>query len=278
MTISDPFYFKKRKKEEDFKTISSLLSLKDCYAKENDIVLSIMTKRGLFTFDEAKIAKDVCCENCGSRNGFININGRIWHCANPFCKISEKKEHKTAFSLKTFGVPDKYIDASIKECNQAQEIVKFLENFHRSKISCVTLQGKSETGKTYASIASMDQYRISGGVRGRFLNMADLYILWKDCIRLRESERSLIEPFVDCEFLIMDDLGTRSPSEAYIDLVYLLIDKRTNSIGKKTVVTTNLKNEEIKEYYGGRILSRLGSGKFILFEDGGRRRSENSQN
>ncbi len=67
--------------------------------------------------------------------------------------------------------------------------------------------------------------------------------------------------YLDCELLIVDDLGAEAHGQNNVPFLYSLINDRMNT-GKKTVISTNLSANEIRSRYGDRILSRL-MGEYI---------------
>lgn len=57
------------------------------------------------------------------------------------------------------------------------------------------------------------------------------------------------------EYLVLDDLGTEKTTEWSSNLIYSILNKRTN-----TIITTNLTPPEIQRRYGKRIFSRIFKG------------------
>lgn len=65
------------------------------------------------------------------------------------------------------------------------------------------------------------------------------------------------------EYLVLDDLGTEKTTEWSSNLIYSILNKRTN-----TIITTNLTPDEIQRRYGKRIFSRIfkGVGKEHVYQ------------
>ncbi|MGV8142959.1 MAG: hypothetical protein ACP5NS_05000 [Candidatus Pacearchaeota archaeon] len=77
--------------------------------------------------------------------------------------------------------------------------------------------------------------------------------------------REAIEYYEKCsrlKGLILDDLGMGKKSDFVPDIIYMIIDKRLE-LGKPTIVTTNLRLEEISELIDDRLASRLGSFEYM---------------
>ena len=79
------------------------------------------------------------------------------------------------------------------------------------------------------------------------------------------------EKYLECDLLIIDDLGTEFSSQFTISCIYNLLNSRMNH-GKATLISTNLSAEELSSKYEGRIYSRLvGRSTVLLFEGEDRR-------
>ena len=76
------------------------------------------------------------------------------------------------------------------------------------------------------------------------------------------------DKYLECDLLIIDDLGTEFVNQFTISCLYNLINTRQNR-ALPTVVSTNLTTEELIVKYEGRISSRLlGAGVTVLMFDG----------
>lgn len=71
--------------------------------------------------------------------------------------------------------------------------------------------------------------------------------------------------YVDCDLLILDDLGTEVTNQFTNSCLYTVLDQRIN-LRRPTIINTNLTGKEIKARYTDRIASRiLGGFKPLLF-------------
>ena len=72
------------------------------------------------------------------------------------------------------------------------------------------------------------------------------------------TERAAAEPnrYIDCDLLILDDLGTEVSNQFVNACLYTVLNNRLN-LKRPTIINTNLKGKEIKERYSDRIASRL---------------------
>ncbi len=82
----------------------------------------------------------------------------------------------------------------------------------------------------------------------------------------RSEER--VRRVLDCQLLILDDLGTEMSTSFTHSALYTIINSRLAS-GKKTIVSTNLTAEEMAARYTPQVVSRLG-GEFDVLPFRGR--------
>lgn len=67
---------------------------------------------------------------------------------------------------------------------------------------------------------------------------------------------SRVRQLLNCDLLILDDLGTEMPTAFTQSALYSLVDGRLRA-GKKTIISTNLDRDGIAERYGAALASRL---------------------
>lgn len=118
------------------------------------------------------------------------------------------------------------------------------------------IQGPPGTGKTFLCSACLDFFSKSyKSIRA--YNECDLFskirsIIGSGIADYIEGLRQLI----DYDILIIDDLGFCEVNEWRREIWMYIIDYRY-AFSKKTIITTNLKQQEIYYKYGSRIRSRL---------------------
>lgn len=71
-----------------------------------------------------------------------------------------------------------------------------------------------------------------------------------------------VERYLNCDLLIIDDLGTEMTTQFVVSALYTLINTRLTG-GKKTLISSNLGMDEIRRRYSLQIASRL-DGEYIL--------------
>ncbi len=131
------------------------------------------------------------------------------------------------------------------------------------------LTGKNGTHKT--TIALKCYYRVTpyrlpsrDDDKAIFITQAELHARWKKDFSLEEE---LIDEMSHTKLFVLDDLGIRSPTDAFNEFLYAIVDRRWREREEKgTIITTNLNAREISERYGKPFFSRVASGIIITME------------
>lgn len=76
-----------------------------------------------------------------------------------------------------------------------------------------------------------------------------------------EGEESRTDRYYDCDFLILDDLGTEMTNQFTVSCLYNILNTRLNR-GKPMLINTNLTRDELNKRYADRVTSRL-FGEFL---------------
>lgn len=165
------------------------------------------------------------------------------------------------------------------ECEQPLEILEALKEFAKRPRGFLLLAGKNGTGKTYAAKAIYQDFRPSWDnfVTNEkcFTTQADMNITWQKTVSEWNDSSHLLTQFVYPELLILDDLGTRTPSESFMDFLYVIADKRyVNKNRCGTVITTNMNSTDMRAKFGDAFVSRIASGKCFRLEGDDRRFKE----
>ena len=76
-----------------------------------------------------------------------------------------------------------------------------------------------------------------------------------------EAGAAKVRRMSECDLMILDDLGTEMPTPMAQSALYTLINSRLVK-GKKTIISTNLSDEELEKRYSPQICSRI-AGEFL---------------
>lgn len=274
----------------------------DCIEVNPDQEILHVMDRGQKHLEQPKLAKDMKCPSCGGTRGFYIPHGKTWSCFNEKCinrnagknsikshdfslcscykcfphlRKQEEDRRKGKFTQNTdysnFGIDPSLSEASYSNCFQSHEIQYKLKNSIKDKKGIILLVGKNGVGKSYISVCAMKEF-IENNKSCKFVTVPSLRLSWLDIKKSNESELGFLNSLCNCEFLVLDDMGLTTPTEAFFDFLFILLDKRHKS-NLTTIVTTNLNSLEMTQKYGNAICSRLSSGVILKIEGPDRRKT-----
>ncbi len=143
----------------------------------------------------------------------------------------------------------------------------FAENFGKGEKNLLLI-GPTGTGKTHLSTA-IAKHLIERGVEVLYDSAQNIFNAFeKDKFK---SGYGPYEPegtkFMECDLLIIDDLGTEFISQFTVSCLYNLLNTRINK-GLATIISTNLSPSELSEKYEDRIYSRIvgADSRILLFK------------
>lgn len=204
------------------------------------------------------------CTACNDR-GFIN--GRLCKCHKQLLKeIMRSEVEKTAPLDKcTFDTFDlRYYSETPMENGivprQKAELVsetarKYAQNFSMASKNLLFLGGAG-LGKTHLSLAIANVVINKGYYvcYGTSQNICD--DLQSEQFGRTDNILYTKRQVLECDLLILDDLGTEIDNQYSIATLYNIINSRILS-GRPTVISTNFKFSKLEERYDKRITSRL---------------------
>ena len=89
-----------------------------------------------------------------------------------------------------------------------------------------------------------------------------------------EENRGLTRKYLQCDLLIIDDLGTEMTTQFTVSALYHIVNTRMMD-GNSTIISTNLQPEAIERRYSPQIASRIeGTYQLIKFVGNDIRRAE----
>ena len=173
----------------------------------------------------------------------------------------ENKPIKRAFIT---GIPQAYRECSFDNYKGNEKLINDLKSI---TVEGVVLRGNTGCGKTHLAIAMAKQIPTEDKQqRGSwetipgtlFTTAPELLLKIRSAFRddAKQSEEQLIDYYSGCELLILDDLGSEKTSEFAVTTLYVIIDRRIRDC-RKTIITTNMSQQEIEQTFGARIASRL---------------------
>lgn len=151
------------------------------------------------------------------------------------------------------------------------EFMKAIKEFVECPKGFFLIAGKNGNGKTFTARAIYEHFYHPHG-DNKFFKQADLNIKWQQDFTKWGSTEYLLQELVKAPLLVLDDIGTRKPTEAFMDFLYLIADKRydfQDSCG--TIITTNLNANSMREIFGDAFVSRVASGICVRHDGEDRR-------
>lgn len=148
---------------------------------------------------------------------------------------------------------------------------EYAENFGEKAVNLL-FRGGTGLGKTFlaASIARVVSQKGFSVVYDTAVSILEAFELQKFDRAGADAEdaSARVRRYLDCELLILDDLGTEMSTSFTQSALYSLINGRLLR-GGKTIVTTNLGQEELQRRYSPQLASRL-EGEYITLHFAGR--------
>lgn len=226
-------------------------------------------------FEEDYLDEPPLCKKCGGR-GYEGA--KMCSCLRELCRQEQKKELTSLLGMgkenfESFRLdvyPDTYnskLGVSPRKLMQSNFNIcrRYAQNFSESSGSLL-FSGATGLGKTFLSACIARQVAENG-----------FSVVYETAIRLfsdfeaekfnaaREENRGLTQKYLDCDLLIIDDLGTEMTTQFTISALYTVINTRLME-NRPTIISTNLADTEIEGRYSPQIASRLiGAYRLVQF-------------
>ena len=137
----------------------------------------------------------------------------------------------------------------------------YVKNFAKKR-SNLLLIGKTGTGKTHISTAIAREI-ISQGFDVVYDSAQNIVADFEaDKFRSGYGTEPRSEKYLECDLLIIDDLGTEFSSQFTVSCLYNLINTRANR-AMATIISTNLSMQELRRRYLQQVASRL-EGEYMI--------------
>ena len=158
--------------------------------------------------------------------------------------------------------PDTPDESGVSTRQRMQHVLQYCRTYAEEfdgKAPNLMLRGATGTGKTFLSLAIAKRVT----ERGYSAIYAPIQQLLSRLERehFGKSDGDSMQIMTECDLLVIDDLGTEFTTPFYIACLYQLVNTRMME-GKPTIISTNLKPEDILTRYGEQLTSRL-AGTFI---------------
>ena len=234
--------------------------IRDNSLQAQEMIRKILVSNG---YPEDYLETKYTCPDCAD-TGFTE-NGRC-KCFKALIKeISAKELNRTAnmpyadfehFRLDYYsGVVIDGVDCHEKMSQTLNFCIQYAANF--SPISeSILMIGRTGTGKTHLSLSIAKRVMEMGYtvVYGSVVNF--LASIEKEHFGRVTDDSDTMSVLLDCDLLILDDLGSEHHTAFYESTLYNIINSRIN-MGKPVIISCNLSGGELSAVYNERIVSRL---------------------
>ena len=141
---------------------------------------------------------------------------------------------------------------------------KFADNFPAVSANLL-FQGGTGLGKTYLSaciarVVAEKGYSVCYDSAAAALEAFEVQKFSRDP-ETSEAANARVRRMLDCDLMILDDLGTEMISSISASALYTLLNTRLVN-GKKIIISTNCSDEELQKKYTPQIYSRI-KGEFL---------------
>lgn len=258
-------------------------------SKEDEKIFYAYTHKPI-KLPHGMLRDEIICPECGCKSGNcfqpVGSDFKMWFCTDCCDKYAKKPSarnfHQPKLSpskqLQSIGIPADLLQVEFSKCDafaikgkSSAALIEHLSKWARRPFGFVLFAGNSGKGKTYASCCVLSMAVKCGVPDAYFINVSDLYIRWKDSFNAGASELHILTSLGDKKLLVIDDIGVRTPTEGFLEFIYLLLSKRMSG-DKGTIITTNLTGEQMYEKLGDALSSRICGGEIIVFEGPDRRK------
>lgn len=197
------------------------------------------------------------CKICND-SGFVNEEK---------CHCLKAKEYEIILKQNNLDIKNLHTFKNVnfdvfdsENVNKIKDIYKLAESFvdtQNAKKTNFIMFGNTGVGKTYLCECMLNKAITSNtyAFLTTAFNLSEVLIKYH--VADIESKTEILEPYLTCDLLIIDDLGSEKIlNNISREYLYIILSERTNN-NLKTVVSTNLSPEAIMDVYDERIFSRI---------------------
>ncbi len=176
--------------------------------------------------------------------------------------------------LDSAGIPQRYRDCTLENFSdnnvslaRAKTAAREFVDAYPAVEAGLLLVGPAGRGKTHLACAILSELVATKGVTGLYVDFSDLLMKITTSFRPDAdlSKESVLTPYAEAEFLVVDELGASKPHAWVLDVLYSLLNTRYNR-KRITVATSNFEDEiesgsgereRLEDRIGYRLRSRL---------------------
>lgn len=197
------------------------------------------------------IEPPVRCKACND-TGYAN--GKYCKCV--IKRVIQSESENLALPQTDFGAAQKSAPKAISKLYKEAE--QYINEFPENKKPFFIILGSAGTGKTVlaSAIATESLKRGAATVTVSAFEMVKRAKDYHTQFAI-DDYRDLFTPMLDCDLLVIDDLGTETVLKNITrEYFYTIVNERWLH-GRNTVITSNLSPNALLERYGEAVFSRL---------------------
>ena len=208
------------------------------------------------------------CKNCND-TGYYEYDGRTLLCPcmkKALVECAVRELNKTApLSLSTFGTFDlnyysREFDKSVGVVpyTHMEKVLKYCKSYadeFTTKSNSILMYGNTGLGKTHLSLAIANEV-IQKGFGVIYVSAPSLAQQLEKEHFSRDNKSSVSNMLLDCDLLIIDDLGTEFQTKFSTSELYNIFNSRL-LLSKPVIINTNYDFDKLEEIYSDRFVSRI---------------------
>ncbi len=153
-----------------------------------------------------------------------------------------------------------------------KEYIEKIMEYSKCPKGFLLLAGSNGTGKSFIAHVLYSSYPEHDRDYKMFISQTDLNLKWQKQIKDWGETTYLLNEIIKTKILVLDDIGTRTPTESFMDFLYAIADKRyENKFNCSTIITTNLNSQNMRARFGDAFVSRVASGVCLRYDGQDRR-------
>lgn len=167
--------------------------------------------------------------------------------------LKSNRDSFESFDLSLYGAAQESMSIVFETCRE------YAYSFSERSMNLL-FQGGTGLGKTFLSaciarVVAENGHSVCYDTAASALEAFELKKFARDA-EAAEKAAVKVERMLECELMILDDLGTEMLTQISISALYTLINTRLVN-GKKTIISTNLTDAELAKRYTPQICSRI---------------------
>lgn len=219
-------------------------------------------------YEEDVFEPHYCCKKCND-TGYYDENGRTLVCQclkRTLVACACEELNRTApLSLSTFDsfsleYYDKAVDSAtgISPYKHMSKILRYCRNYSESftpHSESILMKGATGLGKTHLSLAIANEV-IKKGYGVIYVSAPTLMSRLEKQYFSRGDDDETLNMLIECDLLIVDDLGTEFHGQFSVSQLYNIFNSRMLS-NKPIIINTNLTMRDLEKIYTERFVSRI---------------------